>query len=73
MFKLFLLLKDVQYFHHLKKNKKTLNLEKISDFSISSQVKDIHAILEVTLYDEDRDKKYEFLGKVAIPLLKVRT
>jgi hypothetical protein len=28
--------------------------------------------LEVTIYDEDRDKKVEFLGKVAIPLLRVR-
>lgn len=36
-----------------------------------SNVKDIHSILEVSVYDEDRDKKAEFLGKVAIPLLKV--
>ena len=36
-----------------------------------SQVRDIHAVLEVTVYDEDKDKKVEFLGKVAIPLLKV--
>ena len=32
---------------------------------------DIHAVLEVTVYDEDADKKMEFLGKVAIPLLQV--
>ena len=38
-----------------------------------SNVKDIHSVLEVTVYDEDRDKKAEFLGKVAIPLLKVST
>jgi hypothetical protein len=38
---------------------------------IFSQVKDIHSVLEITVYDEDRDKKVEFLGKVAIPLLKV--
>ena len=38
---------------------------------LRSNVKDIHSILEVTVYDEDRDKKCEFLGKVAIPLLKV--
>ena len=38
---------------------------------VSSNVKDIHSMLEVTVYDEDRDKKVEFLGKVLIPLLKV--
>lgn len=35
-------------------------------------MKDIHDSLEVTVYDEDRDHKYEFLGKVKIPLLKLR-
>ncbi|GLH08267.1 Multiple C2 and transmembrane domain-containing protein [Gryllus bimaculatus] len=35
-------------------------------------VKDINSVLEVTVYDEDRDHKVEFLGKVAIPLLRVR-
>uniref|UniRef100_A0AC34RPM4 C2 domain-containing protein n=1 Tax=Panagrolaimus sp. JU765 TaxID=591449 RepID=A0AC34RPM4_9BILA len=35
-------------------------------------VKDIHEVLEVTVYDEDPNKKFEFLGKVAIPLLKIR-
>lgn len=29
-------------------------------------------MLEVTVYDEDPNNKVEFLGKVAIPLLKVR-
>lgn len=29
-------------------------------------------MLEVTVYDEDRDHKVEFLGKVAIPLLRIR-
>ena len=28
-------------------------------------------MLEVTVFDEDRDKKVEFLGKIAIPLLRV--
>lgn len=36
------------------------------------KVKDIHSVLELTVYDEDRDKKCEFLGKLAVPLLKVR-
>ncbi|XP_071033844.1 multiple C2 and transmembrane domain-containing protein 1 isoform X2 [Parasteatoda tepidariorum] len=36
------------------------------------QVTDIHSVLEVTVYDEDRDKRCEFLGKVDIPLLKIR-
>lgn len=35
-------------------------------------VKDIHSVLEVTIYDEDRDHKVEFLGKVAIPLLRIK-
>ncbi|KAK1125389.1 hypothetical protein K0M31_005758 [Melipona bicolor] len=35
-------------------------------------VKDINSVLEVTVYDEDRDHKVEFLGKVAIPLLRIR-
>ena len=30
---------------------------------ISSHVKDIHDVLEITVYDEDKDHKYEFLGK----------
>ncbi|XP_015785297.1 multiple C2 and transmembrane domain-containing protein isoform X1 [Tetranychus urticae] len=36
-------------------------------------VRDIHEVLEITVYDEDRDKKFEFLGKVAIPLLKIQS
>ncbi|KAJ8281251.1 hypothetical protein GJAV_G00065330 [Gymnothorax javanicus] len=35
-------------------------------------VKDIHEVLEVSIYDEDGDKAPDFLGKVAIPLLSVR-
>lgn len=38
---------------------------------ISSTIKDIHSVLEVTVYDEDRDRSADFLGKVAIPLLFV--
>lgn len=36
-----------------------------------SNVKDVHSVLEVTVYDEDRDRSADFLGKVAIPLLSV--
>ena len=34
-------------------------------------VKDINNVLEITVFDEDRDHRVEFLGKVAIPLLTV--
>ncbi|KFW76769.1 Multiple C2 and transmembrane domain-containing protein 2, partial [Manacus vitellinus] len=34
-------------------------------------IKDIHDVLEVTVFDEDGDKPPDFLGKVAIPLLSV--
>ncbi|XP_076880945.1 multiple C2 and transmembrane domain-containing protein 2 [Brachyhypopomus gauderio] len=34
-------------------------------------IKDIHDVLEVTVFDEDGDKVPDFLGKVAIPLLNV--
>ncbi|KAK2186384.1 hypothetical protein NP493_202g02019 [Ridgeia piscesae] len=49
---------------------KTLNPEWGKVFVM--EVKDIHSVLEVTIFDEDRDRKAEFLGKVAIPLLRVR-
>lgn len=39
--------------------------------SLCSNIKDIHSVLEVTVYDEDRDRSADFLGKVAIPLLSV--
>ncbi|MEJ1270661.1 multiple C2 domains transmembrane 2 [Cricetulus griseus] len=35
-------------------------------------IKDIHDVLEVTVFDEDGDKAPDFLGKVAIPLLSVK-
>lgn len=43
----------------------------VSCVSVRSNVKDIHSVLEVTVYDEDRDRSADFLGKVAIPLLNV--
>ncbi|KAK7479696.1 hypothetical protein BaRGS_00029072, partial [Batillaria attramentaria] len=50
---------------------KTLNPEWNKVFTF--KVRDIHSVLEVTVYDEDRDKKVEFLGKVAIPLLRIKS
>ncbi|XP_060136182.1 multiple C2 and transmembrane domain-containing protein 1 isoform X6 [Zootoca vivipara] len=49
---------------------KNLNPEwnKIFTFNI----KDIHSVLEVTVYDEDRDRSADFLGKVSIPLLSIQ-
>ena len=34
---------------------------------------DIHSILHISVYDEDRNHKYEFLGKFAIPLLNIES
>ena len=36
-----------------------------------SNVKDITAVLECTVYDQDRNHVVEFLGKVAIPLINI--
>ncbi|KAM4749038.1 multiple C2 and transmembrane domain-containing protein 2 [Rhinophrynus dorsalis] len=35
-------------------------------------IKDVHDVLEVTVFDEDGDKPPDFLGKVVIPLLSVK-
>ncbi|KAL0977999.1 hypothetical protein UPYG_G00164490 [Umbra pygmaea] len=35
-------------------------------------IKDIHDVLEVTVFDDDGDKAPDFLGKVAIPLLSIQ-
>ncbi|XP_063044909.1 multiple C2 and transmembrane domain-containing protein 2 isoform X2 [Engraulis encrasicolus] len=48
---------------------KTLNPDWNKVFTLP--IKDIHDILEVTVFDEDGDKAPDFLGKVAIPLLTV--
>ena len=34
-----------------------------------SDIRDIHDVIEITVWDEDKDHKYEFLGKVLVPLL----
>ncbi|XP_062290972.1 multiple C2 and transmembrane domain-containing protein 1-like isoform X8 [Scomber scombrus] len=49
---------------------KNLNPEWNKVFTFN--VKDIHSVLEVTVFDEDRDRSADFLGKVAIPLLYFR-
>ncbi|XP_048838908.1 multiple C2 and transmembrane domain-containing protein 1-like isoform X3 [Brienomyrus brachyistius] len=49
---------------------KNLNPEWNKVFTFN--VKDIHSVLEVTVYDEDRDRTADFLGKVAIPLLHIQ-
>ncbi|XP_019389314.1 PREDICTED: multiple C2 and transmembrane domain-containing protein 2 isoform X2 [Crocodylus porosus] len=49
---------------------KNLNPEWNKVFTIP--IKDIHDVLEVTVFDEDGDKPPDFLGKVAIPLLSIR-
>ena len=40
-------------------------------FLFCSNVKDIHDILEISVYDEDKRGAPDLLGKVAIPLLQV--
>ncbi|KAM7392347.1 hypothetical protein PAMA_007457 [Pampus argenteus] len=49
---------------------KNLNPEWNKAFTFN--VKDIHSVLEVSVFDEDRDRSADFLGKVAIPLLHIR-
>ncbi|XP_072462227.1 multiple C2 and transmembrane domain-containing protein 1 isoform X5 [Notamacropus eugenii] len=49
---------------------KNLNPEWNKVFTFN--IKDIHSVLEVTVYDEDRDRSADFLGKVAIPLLTIQ-
>ncbi|XP_017106858.2 multiple C2 and transmembrane domain-containing protein isoform X1 [Drosophila bipectinata] len=47
----------------------TPNWNKIFTFN----VKDITQVLEITVYDEDRDHRVEFLGKLVIPLLRIKS
>lgn len=46
----------------------TPNWNKIFTFNI----KDMTSVLDLTVFDEDRDHKVEFLGRVAIPLLRIK-
>ncbi|XP_046657711.1 multiple C2 and transmembrane domain-containing protein-like [Daphnia pulicaria] len=48
---------------------KTLNPSWNKIFTFN--VKDINSVLQVTVYDEDRDHRFEFLGAVSIPLLRI--
>ena len=41
-------------------------------FRVSRDVNDIHSVLEVTVFDQDKDHAVDFLGKLAIPMLQVR-
>ncbi|XP_046865434.1 multiple C2 and transmembrane domain-containing protein isoform X2 [Drosophila willistoni] len=47
----------------------TPNWNKIFTFNI----KDITQVLEITVFDEDRDHRVEFLGKLVIPLLRIKS
>ncbi|KAE9419062.1 hypothetical protein Angca_005104 [Angiostrongylus cantonensis] len=49
---------------------KTLNPQWNKLFTFS--IKDIHTCLEVTIYDEDPNNKFEFLGRVSIPLMSIK-
>ncbi|XP_067827679.1 multiple C2 and transmembrane domain-containing protein 2-like isoform X2 [Heptranchias perlo] len=49
---------------------KNLNPEWNRVFSLN--IRDIHDVLDVTVFDEDGDKPPDFLGKVAIPLLSIK-
>ncbi|XP_060927639.1 multiple C2 and transmembrane domain-containing protein 1-like isoform X2 [Limanda limanda] len=49
---------------------KNLNPEWNKVFTFN--VKDVHSVLEVSVYDEDRDRSADFLGRVAIPLLHIQ-
>ena len=42
------------------------------NFLVFSDVRDIHDVVEITVYDEDKDHKFEFLGRIVIPLLRVK-
>ena len=35
-------------------------------------LQDVHSVLDINVYDEDKNHKSEFLGRLVVPLLKVR-
>ena len=37
-------------------------------YLFSSDIRDIHDFLEITVYDEDKEHKYDFLGKVGFTI-----
>ena len=39
-------------------------------FQPSRDVSDVHEVLEVTVYDDNKDHKYSFLGKVQLGVIK---
>uniref|UniRef100_UPI00358F032B multiple C2 and transmembrane domain-containing protein 1 isoform X2 n=1 Tax=Myxine glutinosa TaxID=7769 RepID=UPI00358F032B len=49
---------------------KTLNPQWNKVFTFN--IRDFHSVLEVTVYDEDRDRSVDFLGKIAIPVLSIK-
>ena len=36
----------------------------------SRDVSDVHEVLEITVYDDNKDHKYSFLGKVQLRIIK---
>lgn len=48
-------------------------LDPVWNKSFVIPVQDIHSVLQLTIYDEDTSQSSEFIGKVAIPLLAVRS
>ena len=40
---------------------------------LNMPIGDIHSVLQISVYDEDKNHKYEFLGKLAVPLLNIES
>jgi len=54
-----------------KEQKGTVSPEWNKTFSFD--IKDVYEVLEVTVFDDNGDHDYEFLGKIAIPLLNIES
>ena len=39
-------------------------------FQPSRDVSDVHEVLEITVYDDNKDHKYSFLGKVELKMIQ---